>query len=75
MDKINHPDWLYKGPWYNTSIFLRLHGSLLGNFITHARTDRYNLICYIFAHDKKQPSYEDEESGIGDRQIPKHVKT
>ena len=20
IDKINHPDWLNKGPWYNTDI-------------------------------------------------------
>ena len=24
----NHQDWLNKGPWYNTAICLRLHGSL-----------------------------------------------
>ena len=44
-------------------------------FITHAITDRYNLMCYIVAHDKKQPSYEDDENSIGDRLIPKHVTT
>ena len=25
MDKINHPDWLNKGPGYNTAICSRLH--------------------------------------------------
>ena len=35
-------------------------GKLFEGFITHARTDRYNLISYIVAHDKKQPSYEYE---------------
>ena len=29
MDKINHPDWLNKGSWYNTSIYSRLHGNIL----------------------------------------------
>ena len=48
----NHQDWLNKGPWYNTDICSRLHGSLFGYFITHARTDRYNIICYLVAHDK-----------------------
>ena len=53
MDKINHQDWLNKGPWYNTDICSRLHGSLFEYFITHAGTDRYNLMCYLFAHDKR----------------------
>ena len=25
IDKSNHPDWLNKGPWYNTDICLKLH--------------------------------------------------
>ena len=47
IDKINHPDWLNKGPWYNTDIFSKLHGELLEGFITHARTDRYNIIFLL----------------------------
>ena len=35
MDKSNHPGWLNKGPWYNTSICSKLHGSLIEDFITH----------------------------------------
>ena len=41
--------------------------------MTHAITDRYNLMCYIVVHDKKQTSYEDEEKSIGDRPIPKNA--
>ena len=52
-----------------------MQGSLFEDFLKHARADIYNLMCSIVAHDKKQPSYEDDERGIGDRQIPKHVKT
>ena len=44
------------------------------DFIRHARTDRYHLMCSIVAHDKKQPSYEDEERSIGDRPNPKKAK-
>ena len=51
IDDINHQDWLNKGTWYNTVIFSRLHGSLFEDFITHARTDKYNLVCYLVAHD------------------------
>ena len=64
-----------KGPWYNTVIFLRLRGSLFEEFITHARTDRYNLMCSLVANDKKQPDYKDEEIIIGDSLIPKHATT
>ena len=52
-----------------------MHGSLFEDFITHGRKDRYNLICYIVAHDKKQHYYEDEAISIGNRLIPKHVTT
>ena len=55
MNDNNHQDWLNKGPWYNTSIYLKLHGSLFEDFITHARSDRYNLMCYLVAHDKIKP--------------------
>ena len=75
MDKSNHPNWLNKVPWYNTAICSRLHGSLCEDFTTLAITDGYNLMCSIVAHDKKQPTYEDEEISIGDRRIPKHVTT
>ena len=55
IDKNNHQDWLNKGPWYNTYICLKLHGSMFEDFITHARTYRYNLMCSLVAHDKIRP--------------------
>ena len=61
-----------KGPWYNIYICSRLHGSLFEDLITHERTDRYDLICSLVAHDKIQPYYEDDESSIVDRLIPKN---
>ena len=75
IDKINHQDWLNKGTWYNIYICSRLHGSLFEDFITHARTDRYNIMCSLVAHDKKLPDYEYDEINIGDRLIPKHSTT
>ena len=74
IDESNHQYWLNKGPWYNTAICSRFHGSLIGDFIRHARTDRYNFMWYLFAHEKN-PYYEDDESSIGDRLITKHVTT
>ena len=69
IDESNNPDEWKKGPWYNTSIYSRLHGGLFEYFITHARTDRYNILCSLTAYDKKQPDYEDEEMSIGDSNI------
>ena len=54
IDEINNQGLLNKGPWYNTDIFSRLHGSLFEDFITHARTDRYDIMCSLVAHDKRK---------------------
>ena len=75
IDESYHTDWLNKGPWYNTAICSRLHVSLFEDFITHARTNRYNIMCSLVAHDKKLTAYEDDESSIVERLIPKHVTT
>ena len=42
------------GPWYNTFICKKLHGKVFEEFIRNARTDRYNLMCYVDAHEKKE---------------------
>ena len=60
MNKTNHQYWLNKGLWYNTSICSKLHGSRIEDFITQARTDRYNIMCYLVAHDKLQLYYRDD---------------
>ena len=70
MNETNHQDWLNKGTWYNISICSKLHGSMFEDFITQARTDRYNLMCYLVAHDRLQLDYKYYESIIGDREIP-----
>ena len=62
-----------KGTWHNTDIYSKFTGILFEDFITHARTDRGNIMCSIVEHDKKQPAYEDDEISIGDRLISKHV--
>ena len=74
-DENNHEYWLNKDPWYNTAIYLWLHGIRFEDFITHARSNRYYLMYSLVAHDKIQPAYEDNEISIGDRSIPKNVTT
>ena len=74
MDKNNHQDWLNRGPWYNTSICLKLHGSRFEDFITHVRTDRYNIMCFFVVYDRLQLDYKDDESSIVDREIHDDAK-
>ena len=68
--KRNNLDWLHKGPCYNRKICSKLHGIRFEDFITQARTDRYNLMCSLVAHDRLQPDYKDYEISIDDRAIP-----
>ena len=68
--KINHLDWLNKGPWYNRNICSKSHGSRSEDFITQVRTDQYNLMCSLVAHERFQLDYKDDNGSIGDREIP-----
>ena len=74
-NKNNHQDWLNKGPLYNISICLKLHGSMFEDFITQARTERYNIMCSLVTHDKIQPDSDDDESSLGDRSIRNDTTT
>ena len=51
----NNPYRFNKGPWYNTATCSKFHGKLFEDFMRHARTDRYYLMCSIIAHDKQRP--------------------
>ena len=63
-----NPDWLNKG--YNTTICSSLHLTVFEYFIKNDRIDKYNLMCYITAHDKQQPKYLYDTSSGGGREIP-----
>ena len=69
MNETNNQDWLEKGPWYKRYICSKLHGSRFEDFITQARTDRYNLMCSLVAHNRLQLDYKYHERNIGDREI------
>ena len=63
----NNPDWLIKGPWYNTDICSKLHGTVFEYYIRNDRTDRYNFMCSITSHNKLLPIYVDDASSGGGR--------
>ena len=63
-------DWFKTGPWQNKNICSKLYGTAFEGFIKQARTDRYNIMCSLVAHDSMQDNKQDDESSIGDRVIP-----
>ena len=69
----NNLNWFNIGPWYNKNICSKLHGIKFEYFITQARTDRYNIICSLVAHNKLQNDYKYYESSIGNRSIPNYA--
>ena len=61
-----YPGWLNKVPWYNIDICSKLHGTIFEEFIRNSRTYIYNIMFYVTAHDKQQPTYVDYASSGGD---------
>ena len=57
-------------PWYNTYICKKLYGNAFKGFIRNERTDRYNIMCYIDAHEKKHQSFCDDVSNGGSCPLP-----
>ena len=47
--------WITGGPKYNTHICKKLHGTVFQEFIRNVRTERYNLMFSIDAHEKNKP--------------------
>ena len=50
--------------------FFKLHGNLFEGFIRNTRTDRYNIMFSIFAHEKKHQSSCDDGSIGGGCSLP-----
>ena len=51
----HNPYWLTNGPCYKIYICNKLHGTASEKYTINARTDRYNIICYIDVHEKNSP--------------------
>ena len=68
--QIAKKDWFDTGPWHNKNICSKLYGTTFECFISQARTDRYNIMCFLVAHDMLQKNKPDDESSIGDRVTP-----
>ena len=73
MDQQN-PDWITGRTWYNTSICKKIHRTVFEELIRNARTDIYNIVSSIDAHEKHQPSYFNYgNSGVGN-ELPSNSK-
>ena len=62
-------------PWYNTSICKKIHGTVFEELFKNARTDRYNLMCSIDAHEKQHLSYIDGGNIGGGNALPSNSST
>ena len=62
--------WFDTGLWHNKNICSKLYGTNFEGFITQARTYRYNIMCYLVAHDRMQENKTYDESSFDDRVIP-----
>ena len=60
----NNPDWMTGGPWYSISICKKIHVKVFEEFIRNVRTDRYNLMCSIDAHEKRVHRYMTMEAVV-----------
>ena len=67
--------WITGGPWYNTYICKKIHGNVFEEFVRNSRTDRYNLMSYINAHEKNNPSEHYYGSSSGGYTIPLNSTT
>ena len=63
-------NWFDTGPLHKKNICSKWYGTTFEGFITQARIDRYNIMCYLVAHDRMQDNKQDDESSIDDRVIP-----
>ena len=52
-----------------------MHGNLFEGLFRNARTDIYNIMCYITAHDRQNPIYVGDTSSSSGRAIPKNSTT
>ena len=48
---------------------------MLDDFIRNGKTERFNIMCSITAHDKIQPTYVDYSNSVGGRAISKNATT
>ena len=62
--------WFDTGPWNKKYICSKLYGTTFEGFIAQARTDRYNIMWSLVAHDRMRDNKQDYENSIGDRVIP-----
>ena len=51
----HNKDRITGGHWYNKYACKKLYGTVIVGFIRNTITDRYDIMCYIDAHEKEHP--------------------
>ena len=74
FSKHDNVGWFETGPWHNKNICSKLYGTTFGGFIKQSRSDRYNIMCSLVAHDRLQENEQDDESSLGYRVISKDAR-
>ena len=74
MDTYNS-ELMTVSPQYNTYTCKKLHVNVFDGFIRNARTDRYNIMCYVYAHEKNNPSEHDDGNSCGGYPLPSNSTT
>ena len=71
----HNPEWITGGPWYNTYICKKLHGTVFEIYIRNSITDRYKIMCSIDAHGKQHTSSVDDGISGGGNLLPSNFTT
>ena len=55
--------------------FTKLNGTVFEKYIRNERTNRYNIICSIYANNKQQTSSVDDGISSGGNELPPNSTT
>ena len=55
--------WVYKVPWYNTTICIKLNCQSFKDYLKIGRKYRYAFICDVDMYDKHRVSIPNDASG------------
>ena len=74
MDKQNS-ECMTNGPWYNTYICKKLHGTEFEGSIRNTITDRYHIMCCTFPYEKEHKSSCGDGSRNGGCPLSSNLRT
>ena len=61
---------MYKGPWYNITIFTKLYGQRFEDYFKTGRKDRYYLTRSVYSYYKENVPMPSDASSSSGRPMP-----